>query len=400
MRRHRASPARTRQKGAATLVATLAVLLLITLVVTYGSRSILLEQTIMNNEARSRQAFEAAEAGVAAAIDYMSGGRDRDSDGVLDPNIYDTDNDGIGDVDTATVGTGRVTVTPTDLSGGDLTRIEIVSQGFSDDSSATRTITRMLVALDPLSNAPENPLTTRGPTVITGAATVINPEGHSTIWSGGDIDLGSNNSTHTEVADATDPSYPSCMDTSRTCTTVSSSNKVTEGLDIIEQDASLKNLSASGLFENFFGLPPTLYRESMVTLDTTAATANTDVQLATNEVVWVEGDVAFDNNTTVGCTAVVTGSGVCSATDTKPSILIVNGDASFDGTPHLYGFVFVMGNVSVSGNTTVYGALMSAGDVSNSTSGSLEVTYDSSVLQGVRAIGPLGSSAGSWRDFD
>jgi Tfp pilus assembly protein PilX len=391
---------RKHQKGAATLVATLAVLLLITLIGTYSSRSVFTEQKIMNNEARSRQAFEAAEAGLAAALTYMSNGRDRDADGVLDANVFDTTNDGIGDTNTGAVGTGRAIVTPTDLSGGSFNLIQVVSQGFSDDSTATRTITRIFAALNPLSNIPLNPLTTRGTTVINGSSTVVNPEGHTTIWSGRDVDLGSNNATHTEVPDATDPQYPTCMDTPRTCGTVSSSNKVIEGVDVIEQDSSLKNLSDSGFFENFLGMSPELYRQSMVTIDTVPANADVDVQLAANEVIWVEGDVTFDNNTTVGCTVVVTGSGVCAAANTKPSILIVNGDATFNGTPHVYGLVFVIGNMNVSGSTTIYGALMSAGELTNSTSGNLEIVYDSGILRQLRAIGPLASAAGSWRDFD
>jgi hypothetical protein len=292
-----------------------------------------------------------------------------------------------------------VVVTTSDLSGGAMLRIGIVAQGFSDDSSATRTVRRALASLDPLPRAPDNPLTTKGAVVITGSATVINPEGHSTIWSGGDVDLGSNNSTHTEVADPTDANYPGCMDTSLTCGTVSSSNKVTDGLDVVDHDANLAGLSADAFFENFFGMSLQAYRDSMVTLDTTAANADADVQLASNEVIWVEGDAAFDNNTTVGCGVPVMGAGVCASADQKPSIMIINGDATFDGTPHFYGLVFVTGTIAVSGNSTVYGALMSAGGLVNSAGGSLDVIFNSDLLQALRANGPLAAAAGSWRDF-
>lgn len=108
------------QRGVVTLTMSLIVLVLITLVVVAGSRTTLLEQKLTNNDNRSRQAFEAAEAGLAAAVDYLAGGRDRDGDGVLDGNVFDTTLDGIGDSDTADVGTGRVIATPTDLSGGAL----------------------------------------------------------------------------------------------------------------------------------------------------------------------------------------------------------------------------------------------------------------------------------------
>ncbi len=387
------------QRGVVTLTMSLIVLVLITLVVVAGSRTTLLEKKLTNNDNRSRQAFEAAEAGLAAAVDYLAGGRDRDGDGVLDGNVFDTTLDGIGDSDTADVGTGRVIVTPTDLSGGALATIQVVAQGFSDDSSATRTVSRIFQGLNPLPNMPDNPLTTRRATEVNGSATVINPEGRTTIWSGGDIDLGSNNSTHTEVPDATDPNYPSCMDTSRTCTTVSSSNKVTEGLDVIEQDANLGSLSSDDFFANYFGTSPEAYRSSLVTMETTPANANADVQLAVNEVIWIEGDVTFENNTTVGCSIVVTGSNVCPGANTRPSLVIVNGDATFNGTPHFYGVVFVIGNIGIKGNTTVYGALLAGGEFGNETGGSLDLTYDSSLLGAIQNSGPLGTVAGSWRDF-
>jgi hypothetical protein len=189
------------------------------------------------------------------------------------------------------------------------------------------------------------------------------------------------------------------MDNSMDCNVIQSSNKVTVGLDVIEHDSNLANLSDSGFFENFFGMSPTNFRASMVTLETTAATANTDVQLATNEIIWVEGDTTFSNNTTVGCKVVVTGANVCSAANTKPSIMVINGNANFGGTVQFYGIVYVTGSVTVSGSSTVYGALVGASTVTNATGGSLDIWYNSKVLDMTKRNGRLGSSAGSWRDF-
>lgn len=389
----------SKEWGVATLAISLTILVLVSLTTLYTSRTVLLEQKMSSNDVRAKQAFDTAEAGVAVAIEYLSKDPDRDANGLVD-NVFDTNNDSIGDSATAIVSpNNRVTVTATDLSGGAMTIIRVASQGFSDDFTATRTVTRTLSALDPLPNVPDNPLTTRGTVVVTGSATVINPEGHSTIWSGGNVDLGSNNSTHTEIADAADAGYPSCMDTSMSCGTVSTSNKVTVGLDVIEHDSSIANLSADEFFRNFFGMSPRAYRETMVTLDTAAAGADAAVQLASKEVIWVEGDAEFDSNTTVGCRSVVTGNQVCPAAVQAPSILIVNGSATFDGTPHFYGVVFVMGAINAGGNMTIYGALLAGDAINNQTGGSLDVTYHSDVLKATRGNGPLGSSSGSWRDF-
>ena len=398
MRNDRAISEPGKQKGVATLAISLVLLVLITLVSIYTSRTVSLEQKISNNDFRSRQALLNAEAGYAAAITYLREDPDVNNDGVID-EIYDTDNDGIGDSDTANVGTGSVTVNVTDLSGGDMTIVRLVSQGFSDDFSATRTVTQVVAALNPLPSDPGIPLITRGNVDVNGSATVTNPEGHSTIWSGQDVDLGSNNSTGTNVADFDDAGYPGCMNTPLTCGTVSSSNMLIVGPDVIEHDSSLSNLSNNGFFANFFGSTPEAYRQSMITLETTGANADTDIELATREVIWVEGDVTFSNSTTVGCSSPVSGSNICSAGDQKPSILIVNGNMTLQGTPHFYGLVFVTGTVDLSGNTTVYGALVAGGGITQQTGGSLDIIYHSGLLTTLGGIGRLATSAGGWKDF-
>ena len=185
-----------RQGGMATFLFCLLIVILVTYVAIYTSRSVLLEKTISNNDIRSKYAFEAAEAGIAAARRYLFADADRDDDDVVDP-VFDTDADNIGDTNTSNIGNGSVVVTVTDLTVGvnPLSTLRVVAQGFSDDQSATRSITQIFSRLDPLPNEPGSPLVTKGNIVVNGSATITNPEGHSTIWSGGDVDLGSNNST-------------------------------------------------------------------------------------------------------------------------------------------------------------------------------------------------------------
>ena len=402
-----------RQRGALTLAVSLAILMLSTLVTFNVSKAILMEQKITNNDTRAKMAFEAAEAGIIAALDYIENDPNRVAGantygaantpcglpaGSLMDCVVDTNADGLGDTNIASVGSATVTVTLTDLSTN-LTNIRIVATGQSDDRTATRQITQTIMTINPLPNAPDNPVITRGSMIIGGSATVHNQEGHSTIWTGSEIDMGSNNSTATEVPDVGDtPSYPTCMDTPGLCTLVQASDNSVKGLDVIENDTSLSALSDVEFFENFFGINPTTYRSSMVTLETDTANANTDVDLAAHEVVWVEGDAAF-TGVTVGCTTSVTGSNVCAAANTKPSIVIVNGNASFSGGSQFYGILFVMGNVNISGNTTIRGALVTAGDAESSTGGSFDVWYNSSILGGTSLAGATTGSAGTWKDF-
>ncbi|MDX1490104.1 MAG: hypothetical protein R3332_02385 [Pseudohongiellaceae bacterium] len=384
-----------RQSGVLTLVISLVILTLSTLVTFNVSKAVLMEQKIANNDLRAKQAFEAAEAGVLAAVAYLDNDPDVDSDSVIDP-VFDTNNDGLGDSNTAVVGTGSVVVTTTDLST-DMTTILITSQGFSDDQSATRTITQVLSTINPLPNMPDNPLTTKGTIIISGSATVHNPEGHSTIWSGSDIDLGSNNSTSTEVPDIGGATYPGCMDIPMSCSLVSASNRLIAGVDIIENDSSLGALTSDEFFRNFFGLSPTTFRSALTTIDTTPADIVADAHLASQEVIWVEGDVTI-SGITVGCTTAVTGNNVCPAANTKPSIVVVNGNATFTGTPHFYGLLFIRGDTLGSGNVTVHGAMVIAGNAS-STGGSLDIWYNSDVLESTAKAGASTGSSGTWKDF-
>jgi hypothetical protein len=390
---------RARQRGVLTLVVSLAILMLSTMVTFSVTKAILMEQKISNNEMRSKQAFEAAEAGMLAAMDYIDDGPDRVAPwGTIDP-VFDTNADNIGDSASTTVGTGTVTVTATDISADlDMTSVRIVAVGYSDDRSATRTITQTVVTINPLPNAPANPVVTRGSITIGGSATVHNEEGFSTIWTGGDVDLGSNNGTHTEVPDMDDPGYPACMDVPGTCELTDSSNRNLASIDVIENDTSLGALTADQFFMNFFGVSPTTYRASMVTIDTTPGAFNTATDLAQYEVIWVDGDTDIQGST-IGCTVSVTGSGECATANQRPCIVIIDGDVSFTGTPQIYGILYVTGNLELSGNVTVHGAVVSAGNADNSTGGSLDIWYNSDILAATTMAGNSTGSAGTWKDF-
>ena len=430
------------QRGVATLLISLVVLTTITFTLIYSARTVLMEQKITANDLRGRQAFEAAEAGQEAAVAYLitTGGRDKDGDGNIatqdvDEFIFDTDGDGTRDSNTLTTPNGSsvtVTLTNADVKTGSVayTATEITTQGWSDDETATRTINHVYTYLTPLPNVPDNPVLARGNIVINGSATVFNPEGHSTIWSGGPVDLGGNNTTSTEIADPSQTSdgthtssYPHCLGSSSMdpegcsptptnqcpCATMRSSDRYTPGLDIVEQDSSLANLQGDEFFRNFFGTTPQKYRNSRVTIDTTAANAAQDAptgaNLATGEVVWVDGGgpggtLTSWNGITVGCS--VAGSsnnaGMTCGGELDPSIVIVDGDLSVKGNITIWGLLYVTGDISGTGSVDVRGAMLMQG-TNGSMNGSLRIFYNSAVLRSLGDNGEMGGGGGSWRDF-
>ena len=311
-----------KQTGVASLVVTLVILVMVTLVTFYTAKTVLMEQKVTANDYRSKQAFEAAEAGMNDAYNFFNNSFTGDASSFLNTDASDggTNDDGDtndlsddvitnddGDEYRFTLDNGSSTIVT--LSGDN--PYSIKSQGFSDDGTGQHTIFQIVNNVDPLPNSPANPLIAKGPIIIGGSATVYNHEGHTTIWSGNAIDLSSNNASATYVADPgyagaanqndayydankpdahklDHPAYPSCMDYSMTCSGTRSSNQVSIGLDAVENDSSLGNLTSSELFQHFFGVKPREYYDFRVKADMKFTAANVaNISNQAGKVIWV-----------------------------------------------------------------------------------------------------------------
>jgi hypothetical protein len=383
-------------------------LILITIAVFTVNGSIVRETKVINSGARAQLAFEAAEAGLANAIDYFSNDPQR-IDGVIDKAFYhDSDGDAFdGGIYAMSVGNGRVEVKLI----GSSPRITIESTGYSDDSTARRVISQIVGKPDPLPNLPGNPLTAITDVNMKGSSTIENPEGNFNIWTGGDVDLSQNNSDGTLIADPQVPGYPDCMFRSEindpACTTRPSSDKDSEGQDMVQNDASLANLTTKELFQYYFGMYPDVYRDYVATLDLTGSelasigTGNNAIpsQFA-GQIIWIRGNASLANKLIIGCDRdVYDGGASCDDADINPSIFIVDGDVEFGGV-EIYGLVYVTGNVAMTSSTDIQGALIVGGSVyPNTNSGSLDLVYNSPVLERARENGNLLPVAGTWKDF-
>ncbi|TNG02135.1 MAG: hypothetical protein EP297_01520, partial [Gammaproteobacteria bacterium] len=82
------APLKSQQRGAMSLLISLVILVLITFVSLYTAHTVSMEQKITGNEFRSRQSFEAAEAGLRGALTYLRNGIDRNDDGLADTNVF------------------------------------------------------------------------------------------------------------------------------------------------------------------------------------------------------------------------------------------------------------------------------------------------------------------------
>jgi len=383
-----------KQRGAATLITSLILLVAMTIITIFAARSALMEQKIFANEFRSKQAFEAAEAGLGYAIAYLltAGGGDKDSDGIIDD--VDVDND--SNIPNNTLAnSSKYHVDLVDNSAGKFTNITVTSTGLSDDDSATAIVSQIVAIVPAIPDVPGNPLISKGAVSINGAAEIINPEGNATIWTGDNTVTFSGASGKTKIPD---PSNPAVL--------IDSSDSNGLGPDVIAGDTNLSALTDAQFFEAFMGTDKSSYQGSGQVREVAAADAGNaysagtpGIDLAREEILWVNGNPSLSGNVTVGCTVTVTGGNVCPSANTKPVVLVIDGNLSGNGTVKVYGLVYITGDFAGSGNLEVTGAVIMEGDVTGT--GSLNVTYDSSVLQAAGSI-PLaaGSLAGSWHDFN
>jgi hypothetical protein len=400
------------QKGAITLAVSLILLFLITLVTLAVSRNISIEQKIANNDVRSRLAFEAAEAGLAAALRYVDDPV-RDENNAVDIGAFhcsDTNTTPcVGDnTYEGSAGTSSFEVTLAPAASSDT--FDIVSRGFSDDSAATRAIYASARRLDALGNLPEVPLIATGTVGQGGSFSIINPEGDSTIWAGEDVTGGSAGFT-TNIADPFDPDYPYCMNTPLACDwSEPTYYSLGAGLDVVDNDTVLSNKSNDELFIDFFKMRPEVYRTSVVKTEINEADLKSYNQTDA-DILWINDDgdgiIKTSNLDEIGCLAnadetlpQTSSIKKCPEDQTRPSIVIFDGDVDFSGGPHISGVVFVRGKIfgKGGGNSTIFGALLSDG-TDNTFSGNITLVYHSGYIADSRELGPFFASPGTWRDF-
>lgn len=307
------------QNGAATLLITVVMLILITIIVLFTSRVILNETKVEANNYRASQALMAANAGLDHGLYFFNqGGLDQHTDpdevdflpnGTVDypdaDNSYevtistDADAASVQETDAIVyfdnddsdnpVGSARCSSKAVMDSG------LVISTGYSDDGLAERTISQCLGVIPVFKgNGPEQPVVSRGLVGSMGNGRVINRFSNINVWSGSPVTYGPSAATETFVSDGSITSDEEMISTELTKTQLVSSNILGNGYDVIENDPSLANLSGDGFFHNFFSLS----REGLKTIsqNTDQYTAGGNVSDFVNGksgVIYVDGDASI-----------------------------------------------------------------------------------------------------------
>ncbi|WP_019592779.1 MULTISPECIES: PilX N-terminal domain-containing pilus assembly protein [unclassified Thioalkalivibrio] len=399
-----------RQKGLATLLIALIIMVAVTITVIFTAQTAILEQRMSANEMRMKQTANAAQGGIEHATHYVQGGFDIvDQNGqpaVLGPSedqagqstyralflppeainwdidCPDTPSNSIGDYSGVT------------STAADTLDVVLLSCGWSDDRSARKGIMTALRAGPSVANPPTNPLITRGGVNTNGRARVFNAFNTLTIWSGSDLSVTGNpgNTFVREegVAPPTDSdlwpleSLPnSCQQSNNyVCRT---GQQAGVGPDVIDGDLALGSLNDADFFRGFMGDTLESYRENQVTPlgDHESTEQMISAGKANNKVLWVDGDYSL--NDPVG-------------TREEPAVLVVDGNLDVTGNARFYGILYVTGDLNTGGSPRFHGATVIQGDTV-SAGGTPYFIFDPVSARGASNIGARGTVSGSWRDW-
>ena len=436
-----------KQKGAATLVTAVILLIAITLVALLSGKTVLNETKIAASNYRITQASAAANYAMDLGFNYFdSGGFDRLNnttglpqaygDGIMD-TVGDIDGDGVNDslLDANADGFFDAVFNLSSSDGSQSTSAQlsfnnaagtrcvaagesinmkkglITAVGFSDDGLATRTITQCVGPLNILHNdGPKQPLIAQGNVALTGNARIINRFTNTTIWSGGQVGIGSSSAMETYILDPAvvvplDPSVPAdkarLLDTDENADTqLVSNNNLGNGLDIIDDDPSLGTLEGLAFFTNFFTVDTRAELKALAGDQVYTSMGDAITVPAKKGLIWVE---EADGDQTMN-------GGTIGSTD-EPAIVYINGDFTLGGTATIYGLLYVAGKYTIVGTPTVVGANIVEGtDLATETPttppivsgvGTISLVYWQGFFSAGSNVPPgLGVViAGSWRDW-
>jgi Tfp pilus assembly protein PilX len=414
--RRRPSP----QHGAASLVVVMMLFFLMMLVTAYASRGLVFEQRSSAHQYRATQAFEAASAGRQWALALLNGGR---IDAACEPSDdpahdsflqrYVTLNDANGQLDgsadadqvlaacvhgsegwqCACPAGGQPTLAAPEAEApapsfsvvlralpepqAGLLRLQVLgcstaarpcqpASAALADAAARQEV--QVGLLPGLAHAPQAALTAKAGISVPGAALrLINldPDTGTAVHAGGPIDL--------PLATVVAP--PGSVD------------------PLIRDDTALAAMDGESFFAAFFGVTKAVFRSTLPAVhklqcsdDCTAALGEAAARGA--RMLWVGGDLVLP-------------AGLALGSATAPVILVVDGQAAFNGAVQLHGLLYarsLVWNGAGPDDAFVNGAVVIEADCCAG-NGAPSLGYDTAVLARLRQFtGSFAAVPGSWRD--
>ena len=418
------------QKGAATLLTALVLLISITLVTFLTAKTVLVETQISADNYRMSQAVSAAQAGLDFGVGYFNGtgapvvaGFDHDNNSVVDTLANRTYTSASGAQITTSSITFNNQAGTRCIAAGSTPNMKsglITAVGRSDDGLAVRSISQCVSTADVFGgNAPKQTLISRGGVGLTGNYTVINRYYNTTAWAGNEIHIGASASASTFLAkdgstqvataranladaDLTNDSAARAIledeDTTNTYTSpaISDRNKG-NGVDSIGNDPSLSSLTSDQFFNNFFSGDRTAIKTLAANYNPSQVYPAANIGSASGKtgIVWIEGNATMNGGTY--------------GTATSPVVMIINGNLRATGNPNINGMLYVTGQLDAAGTVDVLGSVVVEGNPTMVPTGEeavvghggVDLIYSPYTLD--KSTSPLVGTTtvvgGSWRDW-
>jgi Tfp pilus assembly protein PilX len=423
MRIHpRQAAGRDRQRGAATLISAVVILILMSMIAFFANRTVLFERKTAANQYRSSKAIEAAEAGIewaqanlnsmrrinaacaTSAVNTDTSFRDR----YMDPDAngsYAEPFSAATPICTFTGGAWSCSCPapaaapavaactspqgcPTFRLGfqqvaGDATMVRVTAVGCTNSqrpcvpgattaADGTATVVQTMKILSGLATLPGAAITAKG--YVDFGANAITATNTDPGTNGVTINAGSN--------------ITGFINTS----TIQTLPGTPVGASLIPNDTSLSSLSDDQMFKTYFGVTKDEFKNaSTTTVVNCNGVCNTpilDAIAAGARSIWVEGDMTLNANNVFGSA-------------TRPIMLVTNGNIEVRGTMIIYGVVYCQNStwdITGGGNAQIIGAAISEGNFT--ATGTPDPTYDPAVLRRLReTTGDFAKLPGGWRDF-
>jgi hypothetical protein len=366
------------QNGAATLLITIVLMLLITSAAVYTAKFSSQDVRINANDYRAKQAEAAAQAGVDHVTnilnkeDILNGV----ADGTTDWNIASTNLSATINGQSKTVGSYQVTYTVTDpVSGGTALDnnniVKVTSTGKSGDGAANKTI-EVVTRFSPiLISVPKGNIVARNDVKLGNNTTIDNDVSKIFVWTGGAI---TNNSG---------------ADLDNTSGIFSSSLSTTPQL--LPDDPLLSTtLNSSKYFRAFFGADGGVIKQ-LATVVNGSDTNFASKLSESGKFFWLTGNVTL-NGTYGGST---TNPGPVIIFVDSTATLVLNG-ATINGLLYV-DQAWTHSNPTMS---TINGALIVNGGLTVVNSGKLTINYNkTNILDKLpKYIGVYSQVAGSWQE--
>jgi Tfp pilus assembly protein PilX len=361
------------QKGVATLLISVIMLVSITLIIFFAASYNRVQEKVISNTYMNNQAFEAAEGGLEFGIVYF---QQNSSTITASPvNGYIPAYSSINTQNVALANGSKFSIAYTNPIQNNYAQILVTSTGKSSDATATRVVSQKIVHGSLLSTPPTVPLISKGSVSATGNSVINNPYSNSTINSASTVSI--NGSSQTVITGG-----------------AVGSNSASIGSDVQQHNATTAAMSNTTFFQTYFGTSESVLRPTVQHYYSNSSSTNYSGTLngLTGTSIWIDqtgGDAKINGNTVIGSAA-------------NPVLIVVNGNLDLSGGATIYGFIYVIGGVatSITGNINIYGGVVSTDDLT--LAGNTLIKFDLSVLSALQQ--QLGTTyyakiPGTWKDF-